>query len=358
MLMLMDQFKERLKSMRIRLPAIVTITGVFIALFASAGGSVFASTMTHVSIMETNMDTSGTTALIVEFTAGASDASGTIAVALGSAVSSVATTPNEYTVYNTVSCTTITGASTTLPTTSPSVAGATGTLTVSGVNALTSGTSYCFVIGSTVQTAATNTATPGAYTTTLTDGTDVGTGSIDVISNDQVSVSATVPPSFTMSIANTTDNFSGSLSSGSVGATTGDNITINTNASHGWYLWASDAYTGLHSPSAGATIASTTPGTNATLTAGTAGYVTAIPAANITQGTGSGGTTSATTAYASSGSGNGSGLNATTPAIIASSTGTANAAIVKPLEYAAISGTTPAGADYTDTITYIGAGSF
>ena len=356
MLKLMNHIKNSLISLRFRISALITLIGILIATFAGTNLA-FASTVTHLTVLETNMDTSGTGALIVAFTAGASDAAGSIAIAMGSTVSSVASSPNEYTTYNSVSCTSITGASTTLPTTSPSVSGATGTLTLSGVNALTSGTSYCFVLGSTVQTAVTNTATPGAYSVSFTDGTDTGTASDDVISNDQVTVNATVPPSFTMSIANTTDAFTANLASGTIGTTTGDTITVNTNAPHGFFIWGSDSNTGLHSPSAGATIPSTTPGTNATLTAGTAGYVTAIPASNIVQGSGSGGTTSATTAFASSGSGNGSGLNGT-PAIIASSTGTANGATIEPKEYAAISGVTPAGTDYTDTINLVGAGSF
>lgn len=357
MLKLMDYLKNRFASMRFRVAAIVAVVGVFGAMFMNAG-LVFASTMSHVTVMETNMNTSATSAVIVAFTAGASDAAGSLTLGMGSAVTAVAATQTVSTTYNGVDCKTITGASTDLPGTITSTSNTSPNIVLSSVGALTASTSYCFVLGTyAAQTAVTNAATANPYTVTLTDGGDSGTGSIDLISNDQVTVSATVPPSFTMSIANTTDNFSANLSTTTIGSTPGDTITINTNAGHGWYLWASDSNTGLHSGSSGGSIPSTTPGTNATLTAGTAGYVTAIPAANIVQGSGSGGTTSATAAFASSGSGNGSGLN-TTPTIIASSTGTANAATVKPLEYAAIAGVTPAGTDYTDTITYVGAGSF
>lgn len=321
--------------------------------------SASASTITHLAVIETNMNTSGQAALIIAFTAGASDAAGSITLAMGSAVSAVATTPPVGTTYNSVDCKTITGASNDLSSSSSFTgSGSSTTITIGNVAALTSGNSYCFVLGTyAAQTAVTNTATAASNTVTLTDGSDVGTGAVDAITSDQVSVAASVPPSFTMTIQNTSDNFASNLTSGSISATSGDTVTVSTNASHGWDLWASDANIGLHSASAGYTIASKTPGTNGTLSAGTPGYLTAIPAANITQGSGSGGTTSATTAFASSGSGNGSGLN-TTPAIIASSTGTANAATVKPLEYAAVAGVTPAGGDYTDTITYIGAGSF
>jgi hypothetical protein len=367
MLKLMNYLKKTFNTMRFRVPAIITLAGILIATFANANLA-FAATMTHVSVLETNMQTSGGSALIVAFTAGASDASGTVVIGMGSATSAVLAAPTVSTSYNGISCTTITGASTGLPGGSLTSSGNTNpTITVTGVSALTVSTSYCFVVGTfAAQTAVTNAASANSYAVTLTDGTDVGTGSVDVISSDQVSVAATVPASFTMAIQNTTDNFTANLSSGAVGSTSGDNITVNTNAARGWFVWGSDSNIGLHSPSAGSSgytiasgnsVGSVSPGTNTTLSTNHEGYVSALPAANITQGSGSGGTTSAATAFSSSGTGNGAGLN-TTPNMIASSTGTANAAIVKPLEYASISGVTPAGTDYADTITYIGAGSF
>ncbi|HEY4161154.1 MAG TPA: hypothetical protein VGM08_03770 [Candidatus Saccharimonadales bacterium] len=358
--------KKSLRSLLFRASAVLTLAGLVIAGLLNAGQA-FAATMTHVTVLETNMQTSGQSALIVSFVAGASDASGSVVINMGSAVSAVLAAPNVSTSYNSVSCATITGASTGLPGTLTSSGNTSPSITVSGAGALTLGTSYCFVVGTfAAQTAVTNSSSANAYAVTLTDGSDTGSGSVDVISSDQVSVSATVPASFTMSIANTADNFSANLSSASVGSTSGDNITINTNSSHGWFVWASDANIGLKSPTAGSsgyTIASgnsngpVAAGTNTTLSSGHEGYVLGISSGNITQGSGSGGTTSAATAFASSGTGNGAGLN-TTPAIIASSTGTANAAIIKPVQYAGISGITPAGTDYTDTITYIGAGSF
>jgi len=344
----------------------LTLVGVVAAAVLNASQA-FAATMTHVTVLETNMQTSGQSALIVSFVAGASDAPGSVVINMGSAVSAVLAAPNVSTSYNSVSCTTITGASTGLPGTLASSGNTSPSITVSGVSSLTAGTSYCFVVGTfAAQTAVTNSSSANAYAVTLTDGSDTGAGSIDVISSDQVSVSATVPASFTMSIASASDNFSADLSSASIGSTSGDNITINTNSSHGWFVWASDANTGLKSPTAGAsgyTIASgnsngsIAPGTNTTLSSTHEGYVLGISAGNITQGSGSGGTTSAASAFASSGTGNGAGLN-TTPVIVASSTGTANGAIIKPVQYAGISGVTPAGTDYSDTITYIGAGSF
>jgi hypothetical protein len=202
-----------------------------------------------------------------------------------------------------------------------------------------------------------NPTSTGQGTATVTAGADAAANvAFDIISNDQVVINATVPPSYTLALGGNTDNFTANLATGSIGTTTGITATVNTNAQNGWYLWGLDANTGLKSTTQLYTVASKTPGANATLTAGTEGYVTALPAAGITQGSGAG-TTSAITAYASSGSGNGSGLD-TSERQIAKSTGTSNGAIVTIKEYAAISALTPAATDYSDTITLVGAGSF
>lgn len=356
--------KNPLRSLVVRISAALTVIGVLIFGLISSNLVFAATSMSHVMVLETNMQATGQSALIVAFTAGAAD-SGSIVLNMGTSTTAVTASQTIGTTYGGTDCETLTGATAHLPGTPASTGNTNPTITITGTTALSTGTEYCFVLGTiAAQTAVTN-ATAGQYTVSLTDGSDSGSVGTDVISNDQVTVSAVVPPAFTMGIQNTSDNFSGNLSSGSVSATSGDTITINTNASHGWYLYGTDASTGLHSATAGKTIASgnttgsVAPGANTTLSAGAEGYVTGIPAANISQGTGSGlGTTSATAAFASSGSGNGAGLSSTAMYQIASSTGPANSTTVKPLEYASISGVTPAGTDYSDTLTFVGAGSF
>ena len=147
---------------------------------------------------------------------------------------------------------------------------------------------------------------------------------------------------------------SANLAPGAVGVTTGRTVTVNTNAKNGWFAWATDSNTGLTSATAAHTIPATTPGTGATLSAGTEGYIFGVT--SITQGSG-GGTTSAVAAYNSNGTTTGSGLD-TSVRQIASSTGTANGAVLTVKEIAAISSITQPGTDYTDTITIIGAGYF
>ena len=247
------------------------------------------------------------------------------------------------------SCAADTGA-TALPG-SITAAGATPSITISAVTALAATTAYCVDLTST--SAVTN-ATAGEYHPTITAGADSTTVAIRTISNDQIVVSAIVPPTFNLVLSGNTDAFTANLSSITVGVTTGRTVTINTNAKNGWFAWAFDSSTGLVSAFAAHTIASTTPGTTATLSAGTEGYVFGIT--SITQGTG-GGTTSAVAAYNSNGTTTGSGLDPTIRQI-ASSTGTANGAVLTIKELAAISPVTQPGTDYTDTITILGAGYF
>lgn len=247
------------------------------------------------------------------------------------------------------SCASETGA-TALPG-SITAAGSSATVTISSVTSLSATTAYCVDLTS---ASAVTTATAGEYHPTITAGSDSTTVAVRTISNDQIVVSATVPPTFNLALSGNTDSFSTDLAAGSVGVSTGRTITINTNAKNGWYVWAKDSNTGLTSAAASKTIAATTPGSTATLSAGTEGYVFGIT--NVSQGTGAG-TASAVSAYSSNGTTTGSGLD-TTLRQIASSTGTANTAVLTVKSLAAISAVTPAGNDYTDTITIVGAGYF
>lgn len=325
--------------------------------------SASASSLSKSSVMLTDMNAGAASAIIFEFTTSSSNTGTGLTLQFpqytGTSNGSVNATQTYSQTYGagSVNCKTITGASANLPTASSITAsGSSTTITFSGLSAYSASTSYCGVLtGSAVTNPSSATANDTAI---LTAGSDAAqTIALDVISNDQVTVSATVPPSFTLALSGNTDNFTSNLSTGSIDSTTGVTATVNTNAVSGWFLWGSDANTGIKSTIQNYTVASTTPGTNATISSGSEGYVTGLPAGGITQGSGSGGTTSATTAYASSGSGNGSGLDVT-PRQLATSNGTANGASVTVKEFATIKGTTPAANDYADTITLVGAGSF
>ena len=319
-----------------------------------------AALVNHAQVMLTNMNAGGGSAIIFRFTTSASNTGTGLTISFpsytGSTNGAVNATQTVATTYNSVNCTTITGATSNLPGTPTATGNAsTGLITYASLSAFSANTAYCGVLSGSAITA--NPSAAGPTTAVITAGTDSATTvGLDIISNDQVVVSATVPPSFTMALSGNTDSFTSNLASGSVVGTSGMTVTVNTNATNGWALWGSDNNTGLKSATQNYTIASLTPGTNGSLSIGTEGYLTGLPTAGITQGSGAG-TTSAVAAYASSGSGNGSGLDGT-PRKVASSTGTANGAVVTIKEYAAISGITPSASDYSDTITLVGAGSF
>ena len=108
-----------------------------------------------------------------------------------------------------------------------------------------------------------------------------------------------------------------------------------------------------YSAAAAATIASTTPGSNSTLSAGTEGYNTGVTSSQ----TGGTGTITVAVPFVGGALGKGGGLD-TALRTLASSTGTANGAVLTLNNNAAINGTTPAATDYTDIITVVAAGLF
>jgi hypothetical protein len=223
---------------------------------------------------------------------------------------------------------------------------------------LTVGTLYCFNWTNTAAlsiSAAQSNNNSGTVTTRTSVPATIDSSSYSTasITDDQIVVSATVPQTFSFALSANTDSL-GTLSTGSVATSpTPRTATVNTNAKNGWLVWARDSNTGLNSASGAYTIASTTPGSNSTLVAGTEGYNMGATSSQV----GGTGTITVAAAFIGAGAGQGGGLN-TTLATVASSNGTANGAVLTLRNNAAIAASTPAAADYTDTITVVGAGLF
>ena len=223
---------------------------------------------------------------------------------------------------------------------------------------LTVGTLYCFnwtnAAAVTVKASATASNTGTVTTRTSAPATiDSSSYATASITDDQVVVTATVPSVFSFALSGNTDPL-GTLSTSAVATSpTPRTATVNTNAKNGWTVWAKDTNTGLSSATTSTTIASTTPGSNSTLVAGTTGYNTGI---THTQ-TGGAGTITVATPFVGTGAGQGGGLDTTLRAL-ASSNGTADNAVLTIKNNVAINPTVPAASDYTDTITIIGAGLF
>lgn len=235
---------------------------------------------------------------------------------------------------------------------------------------LTVGTFYCFNfsasgITSTGTAGANKTGTVTSCTsatcTPTTNAVDSSSYAVAVIDEDQITVTATVPPTFSFSIAgctsgNCTDAFTANLSSAIIGVTTGKTVTISTNANTGWIAWVKDSQQGLRSTIRSYTIATTTAGTACssghTLVALTEGYGLDV---NVTNGTGPG-TPAADANYNCTGDDAGGLSSAFLPA--ASSGGAGSLDTMTLIAKAAISAITPAATDYQDIITVVGAGNF
>lgn len=223
---------------------------------------------------------------------------------------------------------------------------------------LTAGTLYCFNWTNSAAVAVKSSATSnntGTVTTQTSAPATIDTAPYSTVSlsSDQVSVTASVPQAFTYTLSSTTDAL-GALTSGSVTSSpTPRTLTINTNANSGWIAWAQDSSTGLHSTTGSYTIASTTPGTNSTISGSVEGYNMGVTS---TQTSGSG-TITVAAPFVGGSTGKGGGLD-TSLRSIASSTGTANNAVLTLTNNATISSLTTAATDYSDTITLPAAAMF
>lgn len=244
------------------------------------------------------------------------------------------------------------------------------TISITGITALSATTTYC--IDFTTADAVTL-ATAGEYHPTITESsgaTDSTTVAVRTIANDQIVVSATVPPTFSFVLGGNTDSFSSNLSSSAYTSTAGKTVTIVTNATNGWITWVKDLNGSSGASTKGALKSAaasnyTIPTTNGSalgsashtaLGAGTEDYGLG---ATITTDFAGGGTVSLDPAYDGTSSKLGV-LDPTNFRPVASSNGTANTTgdVITLTERAQIAGATPAATDYTDTLTVIGAGNF
>ena len=329
--------------------AIIAATALFI-LANMSSASAFSRTMVRFDRMRTSTATTGTVCANPATVATENDVQVTF--------------PTGYTVSTTVGNWTVSTTNLAWPaggTAWPGIGTATaaaGQVVTFPSSDLTVGTLYCFNWTNTaavsVKAAATSSNT-GVITTRTSGPATIDTAGFATasISDDQIVVTATVPQTFSFALSGNTDPL-GTLSSGSVSASpTPRTATVNTNAKNGWLVWARDSNTGLNSASAAATIASTTPGSNSTLSAGTEGYNTGVTSSQISGS----GTITVAAPFVGGSLGQGGGLD-TTLRTLATSNGTANTAVLTLTNNAAIGVTTPAATDYTDTITVVGAGLF
>jgi hypothetical protein len=229
---------------------------------------------------------------------------------------------------------------------------------------LTISTQYCFNF------VATNTLTNGSAGNSLTGTMHTLNSSaaiieetnyaVGIITDDQIVVSAVVPPTFVFMLSGNTDGFGANLDPTIIRSTAGRTVTVTTNAKGGWIGWVKDSQQGLYSATANYTIptSGTVNGAPTTLTTNSEGYVLD---ADLTTDAGGGCTVTIDPEYNGTTTSMGGTLSANFQPFVACTgtpPATANGDVVTLIERASIAGGTPAGSDYTDIITVVAAGNF
>jgi hypothetical protein len=240
----------------------------------------------------------------------------------------------------------------------PTVSSQTVTWTFASDQTVSSGTMYCFTFSDTSTLTTSTAGNDQTGTLDMTDATPANSESVayelSIVANDQVTVDADVPATFTFTVPDT------SLDHGTLSASTVDTDTqssgmiIQTNAENGWVAWlkvdSTNGY-GLYSASTGDTIGDRVADgdTLATAVAGTEDWLIDVSS--------SGGT------VATEFDGNETDQGGRLPSDgsfqqIASSTTVSSSDTVTLQSVAAISATNKAASDYQETLTVVAAGNF
>lgn len=232
------------------------------------------------------------------------------------------------------------------------------TFIVTADQSLNTGTTYCLHFTAT-STLTTPTSAGNNFTGTIalnnSGGTQIGSELVNyassIISNDQISVTATVTSGFTMSLSSNTAAL-GNLPTSGAPATAAITLTVSTNAANGWTSWVKNANSGSKLTSATTSDTSIASGafsggSNTHNLTGAAGYGLAVTS----------GTATIATDYNVSTPTVGS-LDSTQFEKIASETAPASAHTVTLTFAAEAAATTKPASDYTDTVTVLAAGQF
>jgi hypothetical protein len=239
---------------------------------------------------------------------------------------------------------------------------------------LTVGTLYCFNFNltdsSVLVTGSTVSGSLGGNVATNLDSANIAFAVVDT-GQDQINVSAVVPPIFQFDLGGTTDPVphTGNLDYTAVNESQGISVTVHTNAKQGWVAWAKSANQGLQSTSIG----------GSTGLIGSVGWNAAAPThlqPNVSSKYGlavtiaASGTSTCTMGVApeyNTASVDGSPLGTDRYSGAATANfqqigqcagGTSNGDALLLKERVAITSVTPAATDYTDTLTVVGAGYF
>lgn len=222
---------------------------------------------------------------------------------------------------------------------------------------------YCFNFSptNTLVTSTAGNSKVGTITTKDFVGAAISSSgyALAIVSNDQISLNATVLPTLSTVLDGNADAFTSALSSSSVVSSQGRNVTVATNADNGWVAWVKSANAALTSTSAGASIQSTgsLDNTPTDLSSAT-GYVLDV---NTTDSQVGSGVVSQGTNYGAEYAGpntTSGGTLSTAFQPVASCNGTTDGDVMTLIERAKITSVQAAASDYTDRLTIIVSGRF
>ncbi|MBP9817863.1 hypothetical protein KBC75_03895 [Candidatus Shapirobacteria bacterium] len=235
--------------------------------------------------------------------------------------------------------------------------GAGTSILVTGLTDLTVGTTYSFNLTVGVTTPGAGSALDTVTTLTAGDSAvDTTTVLSRYITDDQIVVTANVPPTFTFTLSGNTDTFTTDLSSSAIAVTNGRTVSVATNAAKGWIGWVKSDNTALSSVTTGESIGTTGTVDTAPSVCQVNSDCYVLDADLTTTGAGSGSLT-IDAEYLGVGTSDGGTLS-TTFQPFAKRTGKTAGDVITLIEKASMIATKAAGSDYTDTLTVVGAGSF
>lgn len=218
---------------------------------------------------------------------------------------------------------------------------------------------YAFLITAGIDSPAAEQSVHTIATRASSADVDVADVATRTVTNDQVVVTATVPPSFSFTLSANTDAFTTDLDAAAIVSTTGVTVTVGTNASNGWSAWLASANAGLTSTATSETVATsgTVDGSPTTINAADANEYYQLDVNTPTAGAnGTGGTPVVAAEY--DGSANQGGTFSTSLQEIAYGDGTTDGDTVVLTARAVPTAIRAAATDYTDTWTVVGAANF
>ena len=228
---------------------------------------------------------------------------------------------------------------------------------------LTPGNLYCFKfsLSSTLTTGNVGTNQMGTIITEASGGVqmDISNYAVSIISNDQVTINAVVPPIFSTSFSGNSDSFTTPLDGSHISSTLGVNVTVATNADNGWVAWLKSATASLTSVSTGASVPTigSIDGSPSELGQNYGYLLDAHISVDNAEGSGTV-SQSATLGAEYAGNETSGGTLSTTFQSIAACDGTTTGDTLTIYGRARVSSVQAAASDYTDTWTIVAAGRF